>query len=145
MDGLKPYIRKANRAPVLLAGDFNAPSHLDLVPSLQDKNCGVASFDWPSSIIPTKNNMMDPFRVANPDPKAVQATTWSTIYPRHDGETGKPEPQDRIDFIYHAKDSTLKVVKSERLVVGDPKPYPNHKDNEWTSDHAAAMTTYRFE
>jgi hypothetical protein len=39
----------------------------------------------------------------SPDP----GTTWSPVYPRHKGDEGKPEPQDRIDFINYAGSKTV--------------------------------------
>ncbi|KAM3420676.1 hypothetical protein BST61_g3931 [Cercospora zeina] len=128
--------------PVILAGDFNAPSHLDWVPELADKNCGIDRFDWPTSVLPTAYGLLDSFRGANLDPVAAQGTTWSPLYPRHNGERGREEPQDRIDFIYHTQER-LRAVKSEAIVVGSPRPYPQHANNEWTTDHAAVRTHFR--
>ncbi|GIZ44455.1 hypothetical protein CKM354_000765200 [Cercospora kikuchii] len=143
LSGIQSQLRNSRRVPVILAGDFNAPSHLDWVPALAEKNCGVDSFDWPTSILPTARGLVDSFRVANPDPVAVQATTWSPLYPRHNGDTGREEPQDRIDFIYHTREG-LRVIESKAIVVENPRPYPQHADNEWTTDHAAVLTHYRL-
>jgi hypothetical protein len=54
---------------------------------------------------------------------AVCGTTWSPIFPLSEGDTGIPEPQDRIDFIYATKQ--LKVTTSRTTVVGMPQPPPN--------------------
>lgn len=143
LEGVQAQLRNAKRVPVVLAGDFNAPSHLDWVPALAQKNCGVDSFDWPTSTLPTARGLIDSFRVANPDPVAVQATTWSPLYPRHNGDSGREEPQDRIDFVYHTRER-LRVLGSKAMVVGNPRPYPKHADNEWTTDHAAVLTHYRL-
>ncbi|KAI5360159.1 putative aspartic peptidase, active, endonuclease/exonuclease/phosphatase [Septoria linicola] len=141
LDGIAPQLRNSRRIPLILAGDLNAPSHLDWVPGLAEKNCGVGSFDWPTSILPTQRGLVDSFRIAHPDPVAVQATTWSPLFPRHNGDSGREEPQDRIDFVYHTE-SRLRVVDSKALVAGEPKPSPRRADNEWTSDHAAVLTQY---
>ncbi|MEV2277076.1 endonuclease/exonuclease/phosphatase family protein [Nocardiopsis sp. NPDC049922] len=138
---MEGQIDGADDVPVLLVGDFNAPSHLDWTEELREKNCGYADVPWPTSVLPTEAGLVDSFRVANPDPVAVPGTTWSPLYPRHNGSTGPAEPQDRIDFVYHAGDD-LSVLDSRTLVVGDPAPVPNHADNEWTTDHATVLTTY---
>ncbi|KAK6346707.1 hypothetical protein TWF696_006822 [Orbilia brochopaga] len=147
MDVLKAMdsqLVNANKAPVFLVGDANAPSHLDWTEALRSKNCGRANIPWPTSVKPTEAGLIDSFRVANPDPAAVPGTTWSPLHATNveGGITGKPEPQDRIDFIYYK--GGINVVDSKTIVVGNPKEQPQHKDNEWTTDHAAVITTFRF-
>jgi endonuclease/exonuclease/phosphatase family metal-dependent hydrolase len=139
---MTPQLADSVNIPVLLTGDMNAPSHLDYVEGLRKKNCGIADFGWPTSVLPQQAGLIDSYRVLYPDPVAVQGTTWSPIYPLSEGETGEPEPQDRIDFIYATKQ--LEVLHSETKVVGKPKPPPNEADNEWTSDHAAMLTRYQL-
>ncbi|KAI1074298.1 endonuclease/exonuclease/phosphatase family [Whalleya microplaca] len=135
-------IAGAKKIPVILVGDFNAPSHVDYTDAAKDKHCGYANVPWPTSKEPIDAGLTDSFREAHPDPHSTPGITWSPIYPFHNGTTGKPEPQDRIDFIYYA--GNLKVLASDRVVVGEPAPYPNQRSNEWTSDHAAMLTTYRL-
>ncbi|KAF3909959.1 hypothetical protein ABW20_dc0106064 [Dactylellina cionopaga] len=137
-----PQLAASNKIPVVMVGDTNAPSHLDWTESLRAKNCGYANVPWPTSIEPTKAGLIDSFRVAHPNPATFQGTTWSPLYPFNQGSTGKPEPQDRIDFIYHK--GKLTVVDSQVLVVGSPKPSGSHQNNDWTSDHAAVITTYKL-
>ncbi|WP_031170142.1 hypothetical protein [Streptosporangium roseum] len=36
----------------------------------------------------------------------------------------------------------LEVKSSDAVVEGAPAAIPNHKDNAWTSDHAAVLTTF---
>lgn len=134
--------------PVLLTGDFNAPSHLDYTAATADQHCGYAEFPWPTSVLPTRAGLVDSYRVAHPDPAPDPADTWSPVFPTftggygYDDHIGEPEPQDRIDFVYQT--GPLRVTDSSRLVVGDPSPWPDVSGNEWTSDHAAVMTTYEL-
>ncbi|MEU3020413.1 endonuclease/exonuclease/phosphatase family protein [Nocardiopsis sp. NPDC007018] len=130
----------ADDVPVLLVGDFNAPSHLDWTEELREKNCGYADVPWPTSVLPTQAGFTDSYRVANPDPVSAPGITWSPLYPFNEGSTGRVEPQDRIDFVYHAGDLTVR--ESRDVVVCDPAPVPGHRDNEWTTDHAAVLTFY---
>ncbi|MGV9774207.1 endonuclease/exonuclease/phosphatase family protein [Streptosporangium sp. NPDC003464] len=143
---MQPDLKDAAQTPVLLTGDFNAPSHLDWTRATS--RCGYDSVAWPTSVLPEKAGLKDSFRVANPDPVAVPGTTWSPIYPTftggygHDAHKGEPEPQDRIDFVHYA--GKLSVTDSRTLVEGTPTAIPNHRDNAWTSDHAAVLTTFRM-
>ncbi|RII19809.1 Endonuclease/Exonuclease/phosphatase family protein [Streptomyces sp. YIM 130001] len=136
---LKGKIADADTTPVLLVGDFNSPSHLDWTDANQ--HCGYGQVDWPATKIVADAGMTDSYRQAHPDPAADPATTWSPIYPNHDGSTGEVEPQDRIDFITYAG-SGLGVQDSSVIVDGDPAPYPDQADNAWPTDHAAVLTTF---
>lgn len=142
LEAMSTQLASSNAIPVLLAGDMNAPSHLDYIEPLVEEHCGIADFDWPTSVLPAQAGLIDSYRVAHPDPAAVEGETWSPIYPYNEGVTGDPEPQDRIDFVYATEQ--LEVVRSETLLAGEPQPYPGHKDNEWTSDHRAVLTHFRF-
>jgi endonuclease/exonuclease/phosphatase family metal-dependent hydrolase len=138
LEAMTAQLADSGNVPVLLTGDMNAPSHLDWVAS----RCGVAGFEWPTSILPARAGLTDSYRVAHPDPAAMNGTTWSPIYPFNEGTTGAPEPQDRIDFVYATEQ--LQVLSSETLLVGDPKPYSQHENNEWTSDHRAVLTWFQL-
>lgn len=134
LDGIQGQLDNASSVPVILTGDFNAPSHLDWIEPLREKNCGVAEFPWPTSVLPNERGLIDSFREAHPNPVTDQGITWSPISPE--------EPQDRIDFIYHT--DSLTVVDSKQVVAGTPKPIPHQRQNEWTSDHAAVLTHFRL-
>jgi endonuclease/exonuclease/phosphatase family metal-dependent hydrolase len=139
----------ADVTPVLLTGDFNAPSHLDYTPATAEKHCGYDHVAWTSSRMAEQAGLTDTFRAANPDPAAVPGNTWSPITPVYvggqgwDAHIGEPEPQDRIDFVYQA--GGMKVLDSTVVVVGDPVlwDHPDVRANEWPSDHAAVLTTFQ--
>jgi endonuclease/exonuclease/phosphatase family metal-dependent hydrolase len=143
---MKPDLDAAEQTPVLLTGDFNAPSHLDWTPAAN--RYGYDSVAWPASVLPEKAGLRDSFRVAHPDPVTAPGITWSPITPTftggygHDDHEGEPEPQDRIDFVHYA--GGLRVQDSRTLVEGIPDAIPNHAGNSWTSDHAAVLTTFRM-
>ncbi|ETN40027.1 uncharacterized protein HMPREF1541_04302 [Cyphellophora europaea CBS 101466] len=140
---LESQLADSSNVPVILVGDMNAPSHLDWIEALREKNCGIAdNYPWPTSILPTDAGLIDSFRVAHADAAREQCLSWSPIYPFNEGSTGAPEPQDRIDFVYGTAE--LRVQSSECLVAGEPRPVPDHEDNEWTSDHLAVLTHYRL-
>ncbi|KAF4511713.1 hypothetical protein G6O67_003485 [Ophiocordyceps sinensis] len=134
---MKDQIANAERVPVVLVGDFNAPSHLDWTSETKSIHCDVGDVPWPSSEEPTKAGMVDSFREVHEDALAEPGITWSPIFLQN---ANRPEPMDRIDFVYH---KGLETLDSMAEVVGQPKAEPDHKDNEWTSDHAAVKTIFR--
>ncbi|KAK2603723.1 hypothetical protein QQS21_004099 [Conoideocrella luteorostrata] len=137
---MEPQLANADRIPVILTGDFNAPSHLDWTNFTRSLHCDVGSFDWPTSKYPIAAGMTDSFREVHRNPRTEPGITWSPIYLTNEL---RPEPKDRIDFIYK-KGKHLRAYKSETVVAGKPRPEPNHQDNEWTSDHAAVNTIFKL-
>ncbi|KAK5996811.1 hypothetical protein PT974_02154 [Cladobotryum mycophilum] len=137
---MRDRLSKADDIPVLLTGDFNAPSHLDWTEDNKDAHCNAGYVPWPSSVYPINAGLIDSFRKMHPDPVKEPGNTWSPIYLDNEG---RPEPLDRIDFVFH-KGNKLQVVDSETYMVGKPTAEPNHQDNEWTSDHKAVLTTYKI-
>ncbi|MGW5237269.1 HAD-IA family hydrolase, partial [Streptomyces nodosus] len=114
--------------PLVLAGDFNCPSHLDRT-----------EVDWPVTRAAEEAGLRDSFREAHPDPAAHPGHTWSPIHPVHEDGSGRPEPQDRIDYVLHRG---LVVLDSRTHVSGTPRPWPDVFGNDWPSDHAAVITTF---
>ncbi|MGW5096893.1 HAD-IA family hydrolase [Streptomyces nodosus] len=114
--------------PLVLAGDFNCPSHLDRT-----------EVDWPVTRAAEEAGLRDSFREAYPDPAAHPGHTWSPIHPVHEDGSGRPEPQDRIDYVLHRG---LVVLDSRTHVSGTPRPWPDVFGNDWPSDHAAVITTF---
>ncbi|UXY18668.1 HAD-IA family hydrolase [Streptomyces cynarae] len=114
--------------PVVLVGDFNCPSHLD--------RPDVA---WPVTKAAEEAGLSDSYREAHPDPVGDPGHTWSPIHPVHEDGSGRPEPQDRIDYVLHRG---LTVLDSRTVVTGTPRPWPDVAGNDWPSDHAAVLTTF---
>lgn len=114
--------------PVVLVGDFNAPSHLDW-----------PDVAWPVTRAAEEAGLRDSYREAHPDPVREPGHTWSPVHVEHEDGSGRPEPQDRIDFVLHRG---LTVLDSRALVTGTPRPWPEVAGNDWPSDHAAVVTTF---
>jgi HAD superfamily hydrolase (TIGR01509 family) len=114
--------------PVVLVGDFNCPSHLDR-----------PDVEWPVTRAAEEAGLRDSYREAHPDPVRDPGHTWSPIHTHHEDGSGRPEPQDRIDFVLHRG---LKALDSRAYVSGSPRPWPDVEDNDWPSDHAAVITTF---
>ncbi|MDX3117300.1 HAD-IA family hydrolase [Streptomyces scabiei] len=121
-------IGAAPGVPVVLVGDFNSPSHLD--------RPDVA---WPVTRAAEEAGFADSYREAYPDPVREPGHTWSPVHDEHEDGSGRPEPQDRIDFVLHRG---LRVLDSRTHVTGCPRPWPDVEDNDWPSDHAAVITTF---
>ncbi|KAK2594924.1 hypothetical protein QQS21_007372 [Conoideocrella luteorostrata] len=136
VDRMKDQLLDSRQYPVILTGDFNAPSHLDWTNETKKLHCGTGYFPWPTSRHPVNAGLVDSFREIHPDPLAEPGITWSPIFLENEG---RPEPKDRIDFIYH-KDLT--ALSSEAVVVGSPRAQPDHYNNEWPSDHRAVKTVF---
>lgn len=128
----KRDVKDAARMPVILMGDFNAPSHRDWTAAASSAHCGVA-MPWPVSTTIERKGFVDAFRAVHPDPVATPGTTWSPVFPAPD------EPQDRIDFVYVA--GAAVPTAAEAFVVGVPSPSPDHVTNAWPSDHAGVLVT----
>ncbi|MBB5874158.1 endonuclease/exonuclease/phosphatase family metal-dependent hydrolase [Allocatelliglobosispora scoriae] len=134
----------SSSVPVLLVGDFNAPSHLDWTGG--NSRCGYGAVAWPTSTAPQNAGLTDSFRQANPNPATAPGNTWSPVFKTYtggygyDSHAGEPEPQDRIDFIHYR--GPLAVQASQTVVEGTPSQ-TNPGSNAWTSDHAAVLTTFR--
>ncbi|MET8248032.1 HAD-IA family hydrolase [Streptomyces sp. NPDC005202] len=114
--------------PVVLVGDFNCASHL-----------GRPDVEWPVTKAAEAAGLSDSYREAHPDPVADPGPTWSPIHPVHEDGSGRPEPQDRIDYVLHRG---LTVLDSWTYVSGTPRPWPDVARNDWPSDHAAVVTTF---
>ncbi|MEU3401109.1 HAD-IA family hydrolase [Streptomyces filamentosus] len=138
--GMREALRRIAEAaggerPVVLVGDFNAPSHLDR-----------SDAAWPVTRAAEEAGLRDSYREAHPDPVRDPGHTWSPVHPVHPeegGRQGHPEPQDRIDYVLH-NGRGLRVLASRTLVTGTPAPWPDVAANAWPSDHAAVVTTFAF-
>lgn len=128
---LRGALRRVGEAadvPVVLVGGCNCPSHLDR-----------PDVGWPVTRAAEEAGFADSYREAHPDPVREPAHTWSPVHPEHEDGNGRPEPQDRIDFVFHRG---LGVLDSRTHVTGSPRPWPDVEDNDWSSDHAAVATTF---
>lgn len=144
LQGMGGELAAAERVPVFLAGDFNAPSHLDWVEATREQHYGVGAVPFVWSLLVEEAGLTDSFRSANPDPAGDPGITWSTVHKRG-------EPQDRIDFVFH-KGSKLKLVASrvfttevEHTTGRWGAPMERVRENPWPSDHAAVLSVYELE
>lgn len=140
MTGLTSHLSAADQTPVILAGDFNAPSHLDWTPATAASHGGVGNVAWPTSTAVIQAGLVDSFRVIHPDPAAVPGNSWSPLF--------AGDAADRIDFVYF-KGKDLRPIDSEHFhtaievtlgVWGSSTTAA--RDNTWPSDHGAMLTEF---
>ena len=125
LDELKPVIRDANNIPLIMAGDFNTPSHLDFTKQLADKHWGYI-LEWPVTREIEQSGLKDSFREIHPDP--------GTNY-------GGTQPSDifdtfhfRIDYIFYRGKDLIPV--DSRVIRTHPVKFP--------SDHNAVFTIFKI-
>lgn len=86
--GLNPNI------PIVIAGDFNEPSHLDWTEAAVKRGLCPVAVEFPASKALHQAGFCDAFRCLNPNEVENPGHTWSTHDP------GYEYRNDRIDFIY---------------------------------------------
>lgn len=112
----------AGGIPVIVAGDFNSPSHLDWTEATRQRHRDLV-VPWPASATMARAGFIDAFRSVHPDPQSHPGITWSPRW----GEAW----QDRIDYVYFTGDGVM--CTAARVIDEHPV--------DWPSDHAAVLTT----
>ena len=135
-----------DKIPLIVCGDFNAPSHLDWINSTSHTHGGWV-VEWPAThLLQKSTSLVDTFREIYPDPLETPGITWSTVHRASGSEWDYliPEPLDRIDFIFR-KGNQLKT-KDSFVYSGIEKleQIPNHSQNDYPSDHFAVVTDFEL-
>lgn len=137
LTSLSPLVK--NKIPVLLAGDFNTPSHLDwteeTVGARPQMKYAVA---WPVTKAVEKAGFADTFRAVYPDPVANPGITWSYGHPYP--FLNPNDALDRIDLIFAANADEILDSK----IIGDAgTPNVDFGITSYPSDHRAVVSTVR--
>lgn len=131
--GLQPVI--ASGAPLVLTGDFNAPSHRDWTDLAAQARGLPYAVEWPVSKAMEAAGLTDTFRAANPTTIAVPGLTWTPGRP--DPYVPVGETHDRIDFIWSANARAM-----ESMLLGEAgNPAVAIHISPWPSDHRAVLST----
>jgi endonuclease/exonuclease/phosphatase family metal-dependent hydrolase len=118
---LQPHL--AAGIPLIVAGDFNSPSHLDWIETANPLHCNL-TVEWPVSKSMAEAGFLDAYRLSHPDPIAYPGHTWTPRNPQ--------SWQDRIDYIYYMG----KGLRCQSAAVHNLHP------TQWPSDHAAVLASF---
>ena len=125
---MKPYIDQADRVPVIMVGDFNTHSHLDVADA-------EAAAKLPVTLEVQKNGFGDSYREVHPDPVFSPGFTWSPLYNERALIAQRGSLNNimrRIDFIFY-KGKSLYVFNAEKI---------DHHAVFWPSDHASVVSYF---
>lgn len=122
---------------VIIAGDFNEPSHLDWTEATVKAGLQPLPVAYPGTTKLEKAGFVDAFRAVHPDPVKKPGMTWTPTSSPDD----KEDHHDRIDFIF-ARAPSLKVLGAD--VVGEKKPEADIVVTPWPSDHRAVVAKIEF-
>jgi len=129
--------------PVVLLGDFNAPSHLDWTRAAVGIRPHVtAAVTWPTSRAVEAVGMVDAFRAVYPDPVVHPGLTWPAARPHVEGYNPAADghPADRIDFMHVSPDISVDDVR----IVGEAEsPFSDLSFTPWPTDHRGLLATLR--
>lgn len=145
---------------IVIAGDFNEPSHLDWTDQTKDLfDHKGAIVPWDCSTLLAAAGFVDSFREKYPDPVSHPGFTFPSF--NKDVDIGKltwaplADERDRIDYVYYKTRKPLKV--SEVKIIGPAETVKNGKKQErdsqdqfllpvaiWPTDHKALLVTFEF-
>lgn len=121
--------------PIILTGDFNAPSHLDWTSELIGLRPHVKyAVDWPVSKSLEKMGFVDTYRAVFPNPRTKQGLTWTPGFPSP--KTNSGETHDRIDFIWA---SGAKQIINAKILGELHGPDVDLSVNPFPSDHRGVI------
>ncbi len=125
LEALEAHVRGADAIPLIVAGDFNSPSHLDWVEATRERHSDLV-VPWPVSSRMASSGFADAYRVVHPDPLEKVGRTWSPRFVE--------SWQDRIDYVYF-RGAKLEALGARML---------DQHENGWPSDHAAVLATFAY-
>ena len=131
--------------PVILLGDFNAPSHRDWT----NETVGLrphlsVAVVWPTSVETEAIGLTDVYRAMYPDPLTHQGLTWPADRPFVKGynPARRGDPADRIDLMFASEQFSPSSVK---LMGEAGSEYSDLSVEPWPTDHRAIVATFDVE
>lgn len=126
--------------PVVMAGDFNSPSHLDWTEATMALRPEMRYLvEWPASMAVEAAGFVDSYRAIHTDPAERLGITWTYGYPYP--RLRENEVIDRIDFIFATKN--MDILDSQ-IVGPTGSPDVDIPIMPYTSDHRAVVSTLRI-
>ncbi|MBC9714558.1 endonuclease/exonuclease/phosphatase family protein [Streptomyces sp. TRM66268-LWL] len=145
---------------VVLAGDFNEPSHRDWTGrtrNLFDHNGTV--IEWSTTKAIEDAGFRDSYREIHPDPVRTPGFTWPSDNAGADPSqltwAPKADERDRIDFVFYHPDGRLRlvdsvivgpsttIVRNERVEETGDDPFVEPTTWTWPTDHKCVLSTFR--
>lgn len=121
--------------PIILTGDFNAPSHLDWTDELVGLRPHLKyAVEWPVSKSLEKMGFVDTYREVFPNPRVKQGLTWTPGFPSP--KSNPTETHDRIDFIWS---SGAERIISAKLLGELNGPDVDISVDPYPSDHRGVI------
>jgi endonuclease/exonuclease/phosphatase family metal-dependent hydrolase len=131
LKALAPHIARSDEVPLIVAGDFNSPSHLDWTFSNRAIHSG-RTVPWPVSVQMDEAGFVDTYRVVHPDPREQPGRTWSPRF--------LDAWQDRIDYIY--THGPLLAAFDAAMIDSVELETAEGLEARWPSDHAAVLGSF---
>ncbi|EYC21770.1 hypothetical protein Y032_0018g3521 [Ancylostoma ceylanicum] len=128
--------------PIVVAGDFNTPSHLDWIEATRKQHGGWV-VRWPVTQLFERAGFHDAYRTLYPDANIHPGHTWSPIqrFSKEWGYKYIPEPQDRLDYVFHS--GPIRAVNATLYCGTEPlteiSTNGRYKRNDYPSDHYALI------
>ena len=134
-------VKNNNNMPIILAGDFNEPSHLDWIAGAENPvNFQIDSLDfvvdWPTSNHLLQTGLHDTHRELYTNPLVDPGYTWT---PHH----SLGEVHDRIDFIYYSQANKYIDLQSVHLI--GPDNLSDFIIEYYESDHRALLSIFNID
>lgn len=145
---------------ILLAGDFNEPSHLDWTDATRgmwDHNGCVVP--WDCSVMLCGAGFRDVYRVLHPDPTTHPGFTYPSDNPKKEVRTltwaPEADERDRIDFIYYRTNGAFapknvaivgpasSIVRSDRVREAGSDAFIEPL-GVWPTDHKGVLATFEL-
>ncbi len=164
-DAIKTFISDANieskkNSLIVLAGDFNEPSHLDWTDAMKNKydHHGVV-ISWECTSMLEKAGFTDSYRKIFPNPETHPGFTYPSankdIPIKRLTWAPKSDERERIDFIFYREDK--RWLLKDSIIVGPRKSIAYSKevdDNSldkyskpskiWPTDHKGLLSTFEM-
>ena len=125
--------------PVVLLGDFNAPSHLDWTEATDGIRDHVIPVEWPVTMAVADAGLVDAYRTVHPDPVENEGLTWPASRPKvgtyNPGPAGKPA--DRIDMTFVSDEIN---VDGSVIIGEESAPDTDVAVDPWPGDHRAVVS-----
>lgn len=153
--------KESNKHSIIIAGDFNEPSHLDWIEEnkhLYDRRGAVVP--WDCSVMLYAAGYLDAFRLIYPNPITHPGFTYPSYNPDVPisklAWTPEADDRDRIDYIYYKtpnkklKLRDIKIVGPESTVRYAQKQEKDSDDEfllpkaVWPTDHKGLLATFEI-